>query len=140
MKIAKALNKCSQCHGGISKGDKYIQFYGLDYTKHFVKRAGKVVHVPFNTRFKICRDCSPTLLKVSPSKYFEKRVILLIYEMVYYRNRFVILKEKNILFEFLKSKGIKISTTCPRCYGQGKIKNNVCDFPGCNNGSLVCGY
>jgi hypothetical protein len=150
IKVARALNKCRSCLRNIQKGEKYIQCVLLDPHQHQVNIHGRKIYRSFHVIFKFCRDCSVELLKLNASgrlpKNFERKVLLTIHELLFVRNRFSILKEENILFNFLLSKGIKLSTTCPKCGGQGKVWNKSqaqtirCDFPGCDNGSLVCGY
>jgi len=112
MKEARALNTCRSCKTSIKKGEKYIECFGFDQKKQFyVKGHGK----PLNPKItvKVCRECSAELLKLKVQKGllfvpkdFESRVLSMIRELVYYRNRFNILKECDPVEEFLKKSGI----------------------------------
>lgn len=153
IKLAKAKNICRACRCDITKGNKYMQVLALDRDIHRVRYpTGGYHYTPFHETLKFCKDCSVDLLKICsqnkrltlPRKYVQK-TLLAIHSMFYTRNRFNILTERSDFYDFLKSKGVAINTTCPKCDGQGKVWNPSeyitapCTFPGCDNGTLIFG-
>jgi hypothetical protein len=117
IEVARATNKCRSCRASIKKGEKYILCFGWDQKKQFYLKGHQKPISPKVT-VKVCKECSVELLKLKIQKGaltgptdFKSKVLSNIRELVFYRNRFNILKERDPVVEFLNKKGI---------YGQPK--------------------
>jgi hypothetical protein len=103
--IAKAKNICQICRRDIKKGEKYILCKGWD------QHRGRVVQ-GFSVTVKSCRECSTEFLKLKSWRNLTlspNHVILfmeVIKQLVFFRNRFNILKEKDPFVEFLEQQGL----------------------------------
>lgn len=112
IKVARATNTCRSCKASIRKGEKYILCFGWDQRRKFYVRGRSK---PLNQKItvKVCKDCSAELLKIKARKDlltmpadFQGMVMSNIRELLYVRNRFNILKDRDPVVEFLKKKGI----------------------------------